>query len=265
MMQEKDKMQERNNKMENIFTDIYTKKSWGGKESISGRGSDLDHTHFIIDVLPEFFRKYNIKRLVDIPCGDMNWMNKIIHKWSIEEYIGMYIVDEIISNNVKQFGQPQITFQKADITKDLIPTSDLIFVRDCFIHFSFEDIFHAIENLKSSGSKYLLMTNGLMVTENEDISTGQGRYLNFQHSPFNFPKPLESIVEKSPDKTLYNNKSLSLWKLEDIKIDAVEYYQNVLKIIRKKQQVKMRMLNETPLSEILKIKFKKLFPSLITP
>ena len=62
---------------ETIFTDIYKKNAWGGKESISGRGSDANQTQVLIQELPDFLKKFKISKLLDIPCGDFAWMEKV--------------------------------------------------------------------------------------------------------------------------------------------------------------------------------------------
>jgi hypothetical protein len=63
--------------MEDLFTDIYRSNEWGGKDSISGPGSDVHQTRVIISELPAVFRDFNIHTILDIPCGDFHWMKNV--------------------------------------------------------------------------------------------------------------------------------------------------------------------------------------------
>jgi chemotaxis methyl-accepting protein methylase len=82
-----------------------------------------------------------------------------------------------------------------DISKDTLPSVDVILCRDCLIHFSLEDIDATIKNFKRSKSKYLLATNHIDVKKNVEIRTGEWRSVNLQLPPFNFPAPLKLIIE----------------------------------------------------------------------
>jgi hypothetical protein len=94
---------------------------------------------------------------------------------------------------------------------------DLIMVRDCLVHLPTEDIFKALNNIKNSGSKYLLTTNFIWnhQEDNQDISVGQWRRINLQKNPYNFKYPERIIVEgniQSNDR----DKTMSLWYIKDI-------------------------------------------------
>ena len=55
--------------------------------------------------------------------------------------IGAEIVCELIHSNIKKFQPANINFQIIDLLEVEIPDFDFIFCRDCFVHFSFKDIF----------------------------------------------------------------------------------------------------------------------------
>jgi len=69
----------------------------------------------------------------------------------------------------------------------------------------------AIANFKKSKSKFLLTTTYPTFPENKDILTGDCRAINLQVQPFNFPAPMELIVEE-PE----NGKTLALWRIENL-------------------------------------------------
>lgn len=195
--------------MKTIFSHIYKHNLWENEESVSGRGSTLARTGLIRKELPSLLKELNARSLLDAPSGDFNWMQHIA--LDVEEYIGVDVVPELVARNNEMFAGPGRRFIFSDISRDRLPTVDVILCRDCLIHFSFKDIDAAIKNFKQSKSKYLLATNHIIVTENVEIQTGEWRSLNLQMPPFTFPAPLKTIVE---DPEL--GKTLCLWRLEDV-------------------------------------------------
>ena len=146
-----------NSQTEEIFTSIFYANLWGGKESASGLGSDLDQTDRIIKEIPHLIQKFSIKSLLDAPCGDFWWM----HHTDLSEldlYIGIDIVGGLIDKNKKLYGNEIKLFLHKNIITDPLPKVDLILCRDCFVHLTFNQIFLTLRNIKLSGSKYLLLT-----------------------------------------------------------------------------------------------------------
>jgi len=198
-----------------IFTEIKKKNYWGSTESVSGSGSVLKQTQSLITELPKILKEKCIKTFLDIPCGDFNWMKEL--DLSSIHYIGADIVDEIINENKKKYETNNIKFVVMDIIKDTLPMSDIIFVRDCFVHLSFENILKAIENIKKSGSKYLLTTTFTDRIKNIDIVTGDWRPINLEIMPFLFPKPEKIIIENCTEGDgEYKDKSMGLWNIKKL-------------------------------------------------
>lgn len=191
------------------FTKIYKNNIWGNNESASGPGSSIIATSLVQSQLPLILRNYNVKSILDIPCGDFNWMSHV--DLSIEKYIGADIVEQIIIENSKKFSSDIIDFVCLDIIVDDLPIVDIVLVRDCFVHFSDEDIFKALKNIYTSGSKYIITTNHFSTKKNKNILTGDWRPVNLRIEPFCFPKPSHILYEDQ-----YNDKSLCLWELSKI-------------------------------------------------
>ncbi|WP_162417421.1 class I SAM-dependent methyltransferase [Cyclobacterium roseum] len=168
--------------------------------------------------LDRLTKEFEIKSMLDAPCGDFNWM-KHLDKTRIS-YIGMDIVEDIIDSlNAKYAHNSKLPFQIGDIMAGGLPQVDLIFCRDCLVHFSFEDIHQSLSNFKKSGSKYLLTTSYTDRGVNRAIQTGGWRPINLEKEPFNLPKPLKLIHENNLDyHGMYFDKCMALWKLSDIKI-----------------------------------------------
>lgn len=198
-----------------LFSRYYEENSWNGKESKSGPGSDHAQTMYLIPELQLLLKDLNIKTMLDIPCGDFNWMKKLDLRGI--QYTGGDIVNKMIFTNNKKYKSNNISFEIIDVVNDRLPRVDLIMVRDCFVHLPNKDILKALNNIVESKSKYLLTTNFMWKHQpkNTDIPVGAWRRLNLQEEPFNLPFPKQIIIEgniQSNDR----DKTMSLWQVSDI-------------------------------------------------
>lgn len=200
---------------EKVFTEIYTSNSWGSKESKSGTGSDLENTKHIVRELPQLFSDFQIKTILDLPCGDFNYFKHI--PLNEINYLGADIVKPLIDENNKKYKSKNINFVHLDILSSDLPTVDLIICRDCLLHIPTEQIKQAINNIKKSKSLYLLTTshNWRVADNNKNIKFGEWRRINLEVAPFNFSHPLRSIFEGST-RRLDVDRSLCLWKIADL-------------------------------------------------
>lgn len=201
--------------IEDIFNNHYKRNFWGSNESWSGKGSELNQTKYVIEAINDVIKSYNITSILDVPCGDFNWIrySDVIKV----DYLGGDIVESLIENNNKVFKNKSLKFQKLDITKDKLPKVDLIFVRDCLVHLSYDNIFEAFERIKESGSKYLLTTSFMGREINMDIKNGDWRPLNLQIEPFNYKKNIYIYSEMcSENDNIYRDKCLILYKIDDL-------------------------------------------------
>lgn len=198
------------------FVGIYKKNIFGSKESRSGSGSTMEQTAYIRGVLPDLFKKYDVKSVLDVPCGDFNWMKHV--DLSAVNYTGGDIVPDLIKNNNELYASDNKKFSMLNIITDDLPKVDLILCRDCLVHLKFEDGLNAIRNFKRSGATYLLTTTFTERDGNEELY-GIWRTLNLQKAPYNLPAPVEMINEACTEGRMkYTDKSLGLWKLSDIQI-----------------------------------------------
>ena len=201
--------------MVDIFSRIHQQEAWGQGDSSSGAGSDMAQTEALRAALPPLLERLGVASILDIPCGDFNWMRHL----DLEvDYVGADTVPEIIAANHERFGQPGRRFMVLDIIQGDLPDTDLIFCRDLFVHLSFADAFEAIENIKRTRSEYLLTTTFTARPGNFDVPTGKmWRPLNLQKAPFNFPAPLHVIDEECFEETGEGrSKSLGLWRILDL-------------------------------------------------
>ena len=194
---------------------IYAENSWESNESSSGIGSEIKNTKEVLRALKQIISEFKIKSIIDVPCGDFNWMSYI--DMSNIDYTGYDIVNSLIKKNNRKFKKANINFYHSDITSSELPKGDLMFVRDCLVHFSYEDIKKSIFRIKQSKSKYLMSTSFVDVKKNIDIYSADWRPINLEKEPFNFPKPIITFNEKCQEMDgIYADKSICLWKIEKL-------------------------------------------------
>lgn len=173
------------------FLKIYKENLWSSKESASGAGSEVASTLTLRKWLILNIKKLKIKSFVDAPCGDFNWMKLVIPEVDIN-YIGLDIVDDLISKNKFKFESEKVNFKIANICKNELPSCDIIMVRDCLFHLSYYDINQFLINLSKTNYKYLLTTTHIVENEfeNSNITTGDFRIIDLFREPFDFDSKL---------------------------------------------------------------------------
>jgi len=203
-------------KTKEVFTDIYINNHWKSRKSISGVGSEIEQTRSLIAELEKLINDMNIKSILDIPCGDFTWM-KMVDLTGIK-YTGADIVDDLIKNNTELYGKDTgRKFIVMDLITEPLPENELLIVRDCLVHLSFNDAKAAIENIRTSGCRYLLTTTFPGYRSNYDITTGGWRRLNLNKEPFCFPDPILIINENCTEEYgNFRDKSMALWEISKL-------------------------------------------------
>lgn len=191
-------------KMQDIFTLVFKENRWGNEESVSGSGSALSSPSVLESVvsLDEIIRKFKIRSLIDVPCGDFHWIPIILGRFPKLEYYGFDIVPDLIEWNLQRY--PDHSFSVLDITKDIPPQADLIFCKDLFLHLYAKDIVAALRNFKLSKSRFMLVTSVAGAQNHELIidEPGACRHVDLVTAPYNFPKPI------------WSTNYLALWSLD---------------------------------------------------
>jgi len=194
------------------FTAIYENHFWVDDESRSGGGSNLYATEKIRKAIPGIFLKYGVRSVLDIPCGDFFWFKEM--RLDLDRYVGGDIVVPLIKLNAEKYTSVNRSFRVMDLTKDPLPDYDLILVRDCFIHLSFDAIFASLRNIARSKIQYLLTTHYADLGENGDIETGSLHPVNLCLPPFSFPPALELIDDYAKGNIPHQ---LGLWRINDLR------------------------------------------------
>lgn len=192
--------------MQGVFRHHYVSRGWGSLESLSGTGSTMDATVIIRSILPPLLDELRCDSILDIPCGDFNWMMQLELS---QTYVGADIVPELIQENLR-FETSRRSFKVLNLCEDSLPRVDLVLCRDCLFHLSYADILRGLQNVKRSGSKFLLVTTNPNVERNHDIVTGEYRRLNLMKEPIRLPQALKLFDEG------FDDKQLGLWLVSDL-------------------------------------------------
>ena len=195
-----------------IFTSIYKSNHWVQDDdilpteniSVSGHGSNTNTEQFynLEENLNKVIEIYNIKSILDVPCGDFLWMNEILKNKKIN-YLGVDIVDELIKNNKRKFKNNSIDFEVNDIANFSSKKSfDLIIIRDLFIHIDNSDILKILDSIKLLDFKYIAL-NSYENDINENVTIGKHRKVNLLANPFNLKKPFYSFRDFEKDKYIF--------------------------------------------------------------
>jgi SAM-dependent methyltransferase len=204
--------------MKEIFETIIKNRYW--QDAVCGTGSTLKFTEPLRQNLKGFLEQHKLTSMLDAPCGDYSWMS-VTELPQNFKYIGADIVQDLVTAN--QVNYPNVEFHQLDICQDLLPDVDVLFCRDCLIHFSFQDINRALANIVRSNIKYIMLTN-YPDYEVTDIETGNFHKTNFTTDPVNLGLPIDSIFDWVPNTANKDQKRhMSIWHRS-----AVENYLQTL-------------------------------------
>lgn len=195
-----------------VFQKIYQNNLWDDHQSVSGPGSSLDTTGELRSALPALLAELQVKSLLDLPCGDFEWMRHV--SLGIETYIGADIVEPLIEKNCSLYGKFG-EFRHLDLLTDALPAVDAVFCRDCLVHLSNRDIVLALRNIRRSGARYLLTTTFPELTANTDTVTPYWRAISLQLPPYNLPPPSHLIKDFSQSQRNDQGKYLGVWRIAD--------------------------------------------------
>jgi SAM-dependent methyltransferase len=189
---------------------------WRNRETASGPGSTIEYTENLRAELPRLLEKFQIRTMLDAPCGDYNWM-QLVERPGVQ-YIGGEIVPEFVEANNARYADDNTRFILCDILQDDLPPVDLWVCRDVFFHFPYADIFQTLSNLFRSEITYILSTDHPEQGENTDIRIGVFRPLNMMREPFCFPEPILWIDDWIDG---YPVRRMGLWDVKSLQAAVV--------------------------------------------
>jgi hypothetical protein len=202
-----------------IFTDVFRTNHWGSAESVSGPGSEMRQTEAVRTALASVLARYPIRTITDAGCGDVNWIRHVEGLDRLDTYIGLDVVPELVRLNQERHSSERISFRQADLSRDDIPSADLILTRDCLVHLTHHEVLAFLARAVASNSTYLLATSYRDLAENRDTLDGHWRPLNLQAAPFGLPQPIEHFDTDFTDGGRHHpGNGLSLWEIDQIPV-----------------------------------------------
>ena len=195
-----------------LYSHIYETNFWGDPESVSGPDSTADYTENLRRELAQLLHRFDVRRVVDAPCGDFNWFRLVDLPPGVV-YAGGDIVEAMITRNAALYGNGTRSFHVMDIRHDPLPASDLWVCRNTLFHLSYADIYAALRNGLNSDIQYFLITTHPQRDRNTDIPTGSYRPLNLERKPFLFPTPLARIDDWAEGEPV---RQMCLWHRDKV-------------------------------------------------
>ena len=164
--------------MEQLFTNIYETNSWGTVDHPdysggSGAGSAI---HYNKDTFIPFLKKFiinnNIKKIVDLGCGDFRCGHLLYD--DLDDYYDAY--KKLTNSLSKNYSLPKYKFIHLDFygKKEEIISGDMCILKDVLIHWPLDDIYTFLDYLVDSKKfKYIMSHCGAQTKDNTNIQTGQ--------------------------------------------------------------------------------------------
>lgn len=186
----------------------------------SGAGSSMTYTRSTRTFLETVVRRYDIRSILDVPCGDFQWMPIVLSAQPRIRYFGGDILRELVNEHQQHFAsRSRWTFGVVDAANAL-PSGqyDLVFMRDMLQHLSPGNILDVLRNVNASRFKYLLVTDYPKEVANKakrgrDIGWDTHMY-NLQLAPYRLSPPLERFEEAaSAQERPPKFKTMALFKI----------------------------------------------------
>jgi SAM-dependent methyltransferase len=193
--------------MTRVFSQIYANGAWvmrDNQDSLSGVGSTQVATQELSVQLSGFLRLVGCRRLVDIGCGDFNWMHSVDGDF---EYVGIDVVPQVIEQNTLRYANEKRRFQCGDATSGPIEAGDVAICREVLFHLSFRDGLKLLRNVRAAGFEHVLFTTDSSVWFNSDIRSGDFRRINLLKPPYGLPVPLRQLA----DDKVSQGRALGVW------------------------------------------------------
>lgn len=178
-------------------------KSKGNRESASGPGSSLTSAAAASNLLLRKLRELPIRSVLDLGCGDWNWMQNLGFPHPIPgrriTYEGWESSQELVDALRDKHGQDGVDFHVRDVSTESFPNVDLIIARDILFHMLPEMALGIVERIKRSGKylsapSYMFMHKNGEFKEHSDIEDWGFFLINLNIEPFSLAHSLKECV-----------------------------------------------------------------------
>jgi hypothetical protein len=128
-------------------------------------------------------------------------------------YVGTDSSARVISDNTTSYGGENRRFFTSHITADILPPADVVMSRESFSRLPYAYILMILRNFLRSPINWFLFSTHSNATNREISEPGTWRQLNLQKPPFNFPPPVEELVDYISGHPV---RMLALWSREQL-------------------------------------------------
>jgi hypothetical protein len=199
-------------------------------ETMDGPGATVESTARLREWLADILAKYRIASMLDVACGDWNWM-RLVDLTGVD-YLGWDVDEGRVKRCVLRVGAQEFTglpkqlrFETVNmLTVEAVPYHDLILCRHALQHLPVNDLIEfMLVKFRLSESPYLLTTtfpgadNSFEWDPHGSDHAWRGyfeRPYDLCAAPFNLDPPLESFTENlGPGGILTVPHELALFKL----------------------------------------------------
>jgi SAM-dependent methyltransferase len=199
----------------------------GRRESASGPGSALAAAAQTLALLDEITQELPIRKMVDLGCGDWNWMKEAhwYRSRSCVDYVGWEASPELVGELQRLYGRPGVSFALADIVEHAFPPADLLICRDVLFHLPIALALRAAKKIMRSRG-LLLATTYPDQTVNTDIMpqlhvpvTNWGFYrINLDIPPFHFAPWMRRQVIEPLCAWQNTRRAICLYDFRDVEL-----------------------------------------------
>ena len=143
------------------WNNIYERGGFKGEGS--GRGSFVENNKTLIEWFEKFIIKNFISSIVDIGCGDFQWMPLLLQKFPNVDYIGIDCANTLIESHTKKY--PDYTFVCKDVTAEHFEHRgqyDLVLCKDILQH-NFDDPRQITDPINDINSRYKIIITAATV------------------------------------------------------------------------------------------------------
>jgi hypothetical protein len=192
-------------------SDFYSDAVWPPKErkSASGHGSDLGYaTQVSMQVLQGAIRQFDVRTMIDVPCGDANWIFDSLETDTLELYIGLDIVKRVVEATAARLAHhSNKIFRHWDGAKCPLPkivhgtverSADLVHARDVLQHLKLEQGMQFLCHVFQSGARVFVTTTFPGNVKNKAIREGDFYMNDLTTKPFNLPPEDDITVTCTP-------------------------------------------------------------------
>ena len=156
--------------------------------SPNGPGASLALTVGLREELPKLWARHNIRSVLDVACGDWNWMRKVDLS-GLRSYVGWDVDAELIVRAQRRvaeaIGNPHTWFDVRNIADTDFPDVDCILAREILIHFPNDYITAILDRMHEGGARYLLTDNFPTTTNDFVYDPTRYAWIGYMERPVN--------------------------------------------------------------------------------